>query len=685
MASLQAGRLNDAEGYFKKVLRHQPEHLAALNLLGVILTHLKKYDEAEGCVKSALKVNSNSDATFYNYGIILKALNRPIEALERFSQAISINATVAETWNNRGTVLNELKRYDEAVEDFNKAIGLQPNYSEAFCNKGKSLAGLSRYDEAFAVLDKALALKPDLAEAWLGRGNVFNVLKRQDEAYGAYDKALALKPDFAEAWLGRGNVLIELKQYEKAFSAYEKALELDPDLIGVEGARLNVKMLLCDWKNFDAERNHLIASVKDGKGNALPFPFLAISSSAKDQLQCAKLWVANHHPPSGEPIWQGERYTHDRIRVAYLSADFRQHPVSLLTVGMFKCHDKSHFNVTAISIGIDDDSEIRRRLKSTFERFIDAKTYSDEQLAKLVKELEIDILVDLAGFTDESRTNVLARRSAPVQINFLGYAGTMGADYIDYLIADSTIISSPHEKNYAEKIAYLPNSFMPHDEAGRIISNRSFERAEFGLPQTGFVFCCFNNSFKFNPDIFDCWARILNAVEGSVLWLSVTNPTAVANLRREIGARGLNPDRLVFARQLPLMGEHLARLRLADLFLDTLPYNAHTTAGDALWAGLPVLTCIGETFAGRVAASLLNAIGLPELITTTLKAYEELAIDLPMHPEKLAAIKNKLAENRLTTPLFDTKLFTKHIEAAYTAMYERYQAGLPPDHIVIPN
>jgi predicted O-linked N-acetylglucosamine transferase (SPINDLY family) len=326
---------------------------------------------------------------------------------------------------------------------------------------------------------------------------------------------------------------------------------------------------------------------------------------------------------------------------------------------------------------------MRKRLEESFEHFIDATTYSDNQVANLVKELEIDILVDLMGFTKDSRTSILARRSAPIQVNYLGYPGTMGAEYIDYIIADRIVIPENRNEFYSEKITVLPNSYQVNDSK-RPISNKTFTRAELGLPPTGFVFCCFNNNYKITPRVFDCWMRILKQVEDCLLWLLEDNTTVATSLRKEAEVRGVNAERLIFAKRMPL-ADHLARHRLIDLFLDTLPYNAHTTASDALWAGLPVLTCLGETFAGRVAASLLNAIRLPELVTTTLEGYERLAIELATNPEKLARIKRKLADNRLTTPLFDTKLFTKHIEAAYTAMYERHQAGLAPDNIIIPN
>ena len=589
----------------------------------------------------------------------------------------------AEAHYNRGNALNDLKRPADALASYDSAIALKPDHAKAHCNRGNALLDLKRPADALASYDRAIVLNPDFAEAHYNRGNALNDLKRPADALASYDSAIALMPDFAEAHCNRGNALKDLKRRADALASYDRAIALKPDLVGLEGHRLHTKMHLCDWSNFDAECSHLMLSVRNGNVNTNPFTFLNVSSSSSDQLQCAKLWTTNKYPPSDKPIWQGERYDHDRIRVAYLSADFRQHPVSRLAAGVFECHDKSRFDVTAISLGPDDNSEMRQRLKASFEHFIDANTYSDDQIANLVRSIEVDILVDLMGFTENSRTSVLARRSAPIQVNYLGYPGTMGAQYINYIIADRIVIPENQHEFYSEKIVSLPNSYQPNDRE-RHVADKIFTRAKMGLPQEGFVFCCFNNNYKILPDIFDVWMRILKQVVGSVLWILETNATASTNLRNEAVARGVNPERLIFAKRMP-SSEYLARHQCADLFIDTLPYNAHTTASDALWVGLPVLTCLGETFAGRVAASLLNAIHLPELITTTLEDYERLAIELATNPEKLARIKRKLADNRLTTPLFDTKLFTKHIEAAYSAMYERHKAGLAPDHIVIKN
>jgi protein O-GlcNAc transferase len=645
----QQGRLVEAERIYREVLRQQPIHFGALHHLGVIALDTRRTEQGADLIR----------------------------------KAIGLNANVAFAHSNLGKALLDLKRPEEALASCDKAIALAPDFAMAHNNRGKALLDLRRLQDALASFDQAIALKPNFATAYANRGAALSELKRSAEALTNYDKAIVLEPDYPEAYYNRGTALVNLKRYEEAFSAFEKAYAIQPHLTGAEGDRLHAKMWGCDWSNFDSECAHLISSVRNGNANTAPFVFLTIPSSSAEQLQCAKLWIAREYPPSKKPIWQGERYDHNRIRVAYLSPDFHEHATSFLMAGMFECHDKSKFEITAISWGPNDNSEIRRRLQGPCDRFIEARPSSDDQIVGLIKSLEIDLLVDLKGFTQHSRTSIFARRSAPVQINYLGYPGTMGAQYIDYIVADRIVIPEDQREFYTEKIAYLPNSYQVND-AKRSIAEKAFTRTELGLPLMGFVFCCFNNNYKITPGVFDCWMRILKQVDGSVLWLLKDNAKVANNLKKEAAARGVNVDRLILATRMPLP-DHLARHGLADLFLDTLPCNAHTTASDTLWAGLPVLTCLGETFAGRVAASLLSAISLPELIATTLEAYEQTAIDLAMYPGQLASIKRKLAENRLTTPLFDTKLFTKHIEAAYTAMHERHQAGLPPDHIIIPN
>jgi predicted O-linked N-acetylglucosamine transferase (SPINDLY family) len=376
-----------------------------------------------------------------------------------------------------------------------------------------------------------------------------------------------------------------------------------------------------------------------------------------------------------------KRARQKKIRIGYFSADFHNHATAYLMAELFERHDKGKFELIAFSFGPQTNDVMQLRVSQAFDQFIDVASMSNLEVAQFSRELEIDIAIDLKGLTQDSRLGIFSFKAAPIQVSYLGYPGTLGVDYIDYLIADKTLIPKTSIHHFSEKIVYLPNSYQVNDRH-RLIASTHFTKQELGLPKDAFIFCCFNNNYKITPDVFDSWVRILKAVDSSVLWLLQDNSTASMNLQKEAANRGLDPTRLVFAERMALP-EHLARHKAADLFLDTLPYNAHTTASDALWAGLPVLTCIGESFASRVAASLLNAIGLPELITETRVDYEALAIELATNPSKLKEIKEKLAQNRLTTPLFDTVLFTKHIEAAYTLMYERYQADLTPESIEV--
>jgi predicted O-linked N-acetylglucosamine transferase (SPINDLY family) len=513
-------------------------------------------------------------------------------------------------------------------------------------------------------------------------GSVAFAQKDYAGALASYETALRLKPDSAEALLYRGDALNGLKRLDEALGSYDRALAIKPDLAFASGSRLHVKMRICDWRDLANDFDLLGKAIGNGERVSQPFPALATPLSAALQRRCAEAYTRAKHPE--RPLFPQvtHRYEHDRIRLGYFSADFHNHATSYLMAELFERHDRTRFELNAFSLGPAENDAMSARLKKAFGRFFwEVGSRTDKEVALLSRSLEIDIAVDLKGFTGGSRTSIFAMRPAPIQVNYLGYPGTMGTGYIDYLIADSTLIPEDQQQHYAEKIVYLPDTYQVNDSK-RLIAETRFSKAEFGLPEEGFTFCCFNKNYKVTPTIFDIWMRLLSKVEGSVLWLWEDNSSASNNLRAQAQSRGVAPDRLVFARHMPL-AEHLARHRLADLFLDTLPYNAHTTASDALWAGLPVLTCLGETFPGRVAASLLNAVGLPELIARTLDDYEACALELATNPGKLLRLRQKLAANRSTTPLFDSTLFTKHIETAYVAMWTRHQAGLAPEHIYV--
>jgi protein O-GlcNAc transferase len=680
---LQAlGRHKEAVASYERALAVNPGYADALNNRGVALGWLKLHQEALASFDAALAIKPGYAEALNNRGTPLKALGRPGEALASYERALAIKPDYPEALNNRGAALQALGRHEEALAGYDRALAIKPDYAEAINNRGTALQALRSHEAALASFDAALAIKPDYADALNNRGLALQELKRHGEALADYGRALAIKPDYAEALYNRSNVLRALNRYEDAIEDFKRLLQIKPDFAYLKGKLLYSQMHCCIWDKFAADAARLVADVQDGKPCATPFELVAVSQSPADLLRCSQILVRDKFPPAPSPVWRGERYRHDKIRVAYLSADFRDHATAYLMAGLFELHDRKRFETIAISFGPDASGEMHTRLKKSFDHFPDLRGKSDRDVANMIRTLEADIAVDLKGFTTDARPGILALRPAPIQVNYLGFPGTMGADYIDYIIADRWIIPEEDQKYYTEKAVYLPDSYQVNDSKRRIAKQKP-SRAKSGLPETGFVFCSFNNNYKITPFMFDIWMRLLHRVEGSVLWLLEGNAAAVRNLRREAEKRGVAPDRLVFAPRMKL-ADHLARHRLADLFLDALPCNAHTTASDALWAGLPVLTCLGSTFAGRVAGSLLNAAGLPELIAHSLADYEALALRLAQDKKALAKIKTKLTRHRKTCPLFDTDRFRRHIEAAYVTMWERYQRGEPPASFSVP-
>ena len=621
--------------------------------------------------------------SYYNKGNTLKNLERYDKALSFYDKAIKLKPNFVEAHYNKGNTLKNLERYDDALSCYDQVIKLKPDYFEAYNNKAFALYNLKRYDDALFCYDQVIKLKPDFVEAYNNKALTFYDLKRYDDALSCYDQAIKLKPDHAEAYNNKGNIFFYLKRYDDALHCYDQAIKLKPDYEYLFGTILHTKMLMCNWRDFKINVKSLLLQINENKKSSFCLPVLALTDSPSIQRKSSEIWINDKHPFNSlfGPILKSRQ--RDKIKIGYYSPDFREHPVAHLLTELLELHDKNQFELFGFYFGPPDSSKMHKRVSSAFNQFIDVGLKSDKDIALISRELGIDIAVDLAGFTGFARTDIFSYRAAPIQVNYLGCPGTMEAEYIDYIIADPIIIPTESQQYYSEKIVYLPNSYQVNDRQ-RSITDKVFTKDELGLPKDSFVFCCFNNNYKITPNTFDGWVRILKVVKSSVLWLLEDNPIAVLNLRKEAQVRGLDPNRLVFAKRTN-PPEHLARHRAADLFIDTLPYNAHTTASDALWAGLPVLTCTGESFASRVAASLLNAIELPELITTTQKQYEARAIELATNPEKLKAIKYKLERNRLTTALFDTPRFTKHIEAAYKQMYERYQDGLPLNNIYIEN
>jgi predicted O-linked N-acetylglucosamine transferase (SPINDLY family) len=672
VALLILDRAEDAVASYDRALAIRPTFALALSNRGNALCRLGRYQQALMSYDQALVIQPDYPEALQNRGTALHALGRYQEALESFDSVLAVRPN-ADALLGRGSALIALRRSGEALESCIRAKALRPNHAETLNTLGNALCDLNRLDEALAIYGQAIAIKPDLAGAYYNRGNVLQTLGRVEESLADYERAIALVPAYADALNNRGNALLTLRRNGEAAGDFARVLAIDPDYPYARGKLLHARLRCCDWTGYDQQAAQIAADIAAGKRSSMPFENIAVSGSPRDQLECARLWIGDMCPPGATPLWSGQRYRHDRIRLAYLSADFHEHATAYLVAGLFEQHDRNRFETIAVSFAPDSESEIRTRLKNSLDRFIDVGNESDFETATRLRDMEVDIAVDLKGLTGSSRPAILALRPAPVQVNYLGYPGTMGADTIDYVIADRVVIPEGDKPHYSEKVVYLPDTYASADSKRRI-ADRTPSRAEAGLPETGFVFCSFNNSYKITPRMFDLWMRLLRDVDGSVLWLLNADEAAVANLRREASERGVPADRLVFAPRVKV-DDHLARHRLADLFLDTLPYNAHTTASDALWAGLPLVTCLGSTFAGRVAGSLLTAVGLPELITHSLEDYAALALKLARDRDFLAATKAKLAKNRDTLPLFDTARFTRNIEAAYERMWLLCQNG----------
>lgn len=682
LAAHRAGQLDLAASLYRQILSHSKKQFAPRHLLGVIEGQRGNLAEGIRQISKAIKLDPNSADAYLNLGRMQGELGELPNAERSLRKALALNPASTLAAGNLAAVLRRLERHDEALACVDAVLAREPNNVIAIVNRANILFDLERFGEARPAYERALGLDQNDAEAWLGLGATENRLRNPEGAAAALKRAAALKPGSAEAWLSLGHAFETMGRHEDTAAVMDRALALNPRATFAGGMRVFARASLCDWSHIAEERAACLAGIRQGDIATVPFTGLVVTDDPAAQLKCATLYAQAVAARRPEPLWRGERYRHDRIRVAYLSGDFRDHPVTHLIAAMFEQHDQSRYETFGISTSPADSSAEQQRVSAALAHFHDVHDKNDAEVAALLRSLEIDIVIDLIGYTQGTRPGILARRPAPVQVNYLGYPGTMGTPHHDYIIADPTVIPTEARQFYAEQVVHLPDCYLPNDRA-RAIAARTPGRAEEGLPEQGFVFCGFNNPFKFSPEIFDIWMRLLGGIEGSVLWLRNIKGKAFDNLRREAERRGIAGERIVFARRTERMEDHLARHRLADLFLDTPHYNAHAGACDALWAGLPLITCVGTAFAGRVGASVLKAAGLPDLITTSLADYEALALRLAREPETLAAIKDRLARNRLTTPLFDTARFTRHIEAAYATMWQRCQNGEPPQAFAV--
>jgi len=578
---------------------------------------------------------------------------------------------------SHGTTFSDLANESPAqVELTNKSIACKKS-GDVYLNQGE-------FEKASACYRQAIAYNPNYAEAYNNLGNACREQKQFDDAELYLKQATRLKPELANAYYNLATLLLAREKLDGAIENFYKTLEYRPKHYAAQAVLLHLLQKMCKWNNLDSHiktlRHEVSSPAESAESIFSPFAFMAMpGSTPEEQKICAERWVQLEYqslaPLRNELAFDHKRPRNKKITLGYLSADFRNHATATLMAEVFELHNRDQFHITAYSYGPDDGSEMRKRLKGTFDQFVDIRGNSDKDSACRIYADHIDILVDLKGFTENNRSGILALRPAPLQVNYLGYPGTMGADFVDYLIADRFIIPPEQQKHYTEKIVYLPNCYQPNDRTRQRLAAPT--RTACGLPESGFIFCCFNQTYKITPDIFDIWCRLLISIPDSVLWLYINTPYSEENLKREAENRGINPARLIMA-PMQEAEKHLARLQCADLFLDTLPINAHTTCSDALWMGLPVVTCAGDAFPSRVAGSLLSAIGVPELITYNLKDYYNLALDLASDKKKLDAIRSKIIANRDTAPLFDSERFTRNLEQAYVQMMDDYSNKTAP-------
>lgn len=660
------GQLTPAKPLYERLLQAEPQHVHGLHYLGLLHVQLGHLHQGMDLIRQSLAIDPQQFGALGNLAGALQEAGQLNEAIASLDAALALKQDVPELWNNRGNMLLQMQRLDEAIASFEHALALNPKLATAANHLAIALSMQGQFDRALQAADQAIAHAPQLADAHDTRGSALRRLQRPQEALASYEQALALRPQQLSYLANRCSVLEDMDRYEEAIAALRHIRTLDPQFKCIKGRLLHAQRRCLDWTDIQALTHEVEQDTLAGQLSDAPLNMLAISGNAQVQHACAQQAMADQPTIARTHIAPRVRQAGEKIRIAYVSADLREHAVSYLMAGVFEQHDRSQFEITAISLKPAQDSAMGRRVQAAFDSFLDVSHWTDGQIIDHMHKHGYDIAVDLMGLTFGARPGIWAHGIAPVHISYLGYPGTTGAAYMDVILADDMVIPPEQRQHYSERVVYLPDCFQANDRQ-RAIATHMPSRAELGLPDDAFVFCSFNNLYKIGPDTFDSWARILEQVPGSVLWLVDDQDIAQRHARQEAHSRGIDPSRLIFAPRVAYP-DHLARMRRADLFLDTLPFNAGTTASDALWAGLPLLTQPGQAFASRMAASLLRAIGLPELITHSAAEYEALAVQLARHPHQLQAMRQRLVDNRLSSPLFDTTRFTRNLEDAYRSL-----------------
>ena len=711
----QKNKFAEAREIYDSILKNEPNNFEALQLIAAINLQDKKYLLATIQLKNALKVEKKHAYIYNNLGIGLKGLQKYEEAIVNFDEAINIDKDYIDAFFNLGNTYLDLKNPEKAIVNYKKVIELNPDHIHALNNLGNCFVATKKLDLALTHYQNALTIDPSFIPVYANCGDVYGEMQEfkksidcyvkaieggyqspqvftklgasyaslnlLDLALQSYQSALAIDPRFGNAIVNSGCALLDKKLHNLAHNAFSKALLSEGVYPYLRGLFQINQMYIAQWNDFESQVSLILSDINANINCIRPFDFLALIDSPDGALKAAKMLVNDKYPNKEyvlDPI--NTNRPNKKIKIAYFSPDFLNHAGATLIAELIELHDRSKFEIYGFSFSADASDVYSKRLRASFDKFIDVSSLNDIEVANLSRSLNIDIAIDRNTHTKNNRLNIFSYRAAPIQVNFLGYPGTSGTDYIDYIIADHHVIPENNRVFFSEKIAYLQNSYQPNDRK-KTISAKNFSRIDCNLPEHAFVYCCFNNIYKITPLTFKVWMSILSSTQGSVLWLLHESDLASENLKKEATICGVEPSRLIFAPKIE-HPEHLARQKLADLFLDTLPYNAHTTASDALWVGLPILTCAGNSFQSRVACSLLMSIGAPELITYNYDEYISLAIELAKSPTKLNAIKDLISQNKFTSPLFDSESYTKNLEELFIEMVARNVGNLDLDHII---
>lgn len=709
-------KLDEAKSIYKQILASEPKNYNILNLLGALECSLNNPKDAIKLIKKAISLNSNNANFYLNLGVAnnlagfeeMAVLNYKkaisinpkfkqahfnlgnfffnkrdfVSALKYFNTALTIDSNDYEIYNNRGNAFKELNNFENALVDYQSSISLNSNFAPSYYNLGNLYVSLKKWEEALFYFDKTINLEKNFLQAYNNKGNVFLELGDYKSAVQNFDLILKLDSNHVEAWMGKSAALKKLKLFEDSVTALEKAFEINPNRNYLLGELIFFYLKLSKWTKYSQYTSLFQESIAKRKLISKPFASLSVIPDAASQFKLTNQYVLNEHSSvSPSFLSKDKKILNKKITLGYFSMDFRDHAVSYLIKGVLENHNRHEFNLIAFSFKKNPKGEMYEYLSKIFDSFIDVSSMTDDDVVLLSRKMNIDIAIDLNVHTAGGRVDIFQKKAAPIQVNYLGYPGTSGANFYDYIIADKILIPENHLHHYSERIVYLPDSYQANDNK-KTISTKKFLKSDFGLPENSFVYCCFCNAYKINPDVANIWAKILKEVPNSVLWLLEDNNISSDNLLKELGNRGVEKSRIVFAKRIKLQ-EHLSRHSLADLFLDTFPYNAHTTASDSLWSGLPVLTYQGDSFASRVSSSLLSAIELPELIAKNQAEYFSLAVALGKDTLKMKSLKDKLIKNIVNTNLFNTPLFTKNLEKSFQKMIDNFNSGTNDKNINI--